>query len=315
MIKQDLTIYLDMDGVMVDFIGGVEKLLDVDLSDLDQYSMAKHLGMSATQIWKRIDKAGPEFWAKLDRYPWTDDLLMYSFSLTDQVYISTSPSINPSCAMGKHQCILNTMPKELHRRFFIGPQKQQLARDETTILIDDSDKKVEAFTQAGGKGIIFPQPWNSGREYTDDRVGYIKSQLQPEPIKVKVLILEDDPTRMLAFERRFKETTSAEITFDHVDNVHNAIKMLKKNDYDMIFLDHDLGGETFVATNETNTGSELARWMSVNRDSFNFSGPILIHSFNPQGAEYMLHTLKSEFKEVFKVPALWTEQTYGTIFK
>lgn len=315
MIKRDLTIYLDMDGVMVNFIGGVEKLLNVDLSGFNQYSMGKYLNMSDSQIWKKIDAAGADFWYNLEKYPWTDDLLMYSFSLTDQVYIATSPSAHPSCAMGKHKCILKTMPKELHRRFFIGPKKQQFARDETTVLIDDSDSKVEAFIQAGGKAITFPQPWNSAKDYTDDRIGYIKDQLEPKKEKAHVLILEDDPARMLSFEKRFKELDTADITFDHVENVHSAINMIMANSYDMLFLDHDLGGETFVDIHNNNTGSAFARWLSMNRHNANFSGPIIIHSFNPQGAEYMLRTLNPVYKEVYKLPALWTKGTFESIFK
>jgi len=79
--------------------------------------------------------------------------------------------------MGKHQWILNKSPRSLHRRFFIGPAKQQFAKDSNSVLVDDNEKKIKAFEKAGGTGILFPQSWNKSALYSGDRLKYVEDEL------------------------------------------------------------------------------------------------------------------------------------------
>ncbi len=99
----------------------------------------------------------------------------------------------------------------------------------------------------------------------------------------KVLILEDDIERMKHFKRSL-HPLYAEMT--HVETAKECIKQMKENKFDWIFLDHDLGGETFVSTDNENTGSEVARWMSNNLNRFKDS-EIIIHSYNAPAAKIM----------------------------
>jgi len=99
----------------------------------------------------------------------------------------------------------------------------------------------------------------------------------------KVLILEDDLERMKYFKTSLGPVY-VEIT--HVETAQECIEEMQKNKFDWIFLDHDLGGEIFVDTENKNTGSEVARWMSDNWDRFTDS-EIIIHSYNQPAARIM----------------------------
>lgn len=170
-------IYLDMDGVIADFIGAVGDLFGKDVEGLNQWSVEKHLKISSFELWARIDQKGISFWEGLNPYPWTEDLISLCYDWADDVYICTSPSRSPTCVAGKMKWIYRHLPSELHRKFFLTPHKHHLARSNHTVLIDDSDRNIEKFNQWGGKGLIFPQGWNNGRTHKENPLEYIQSQL------------------------------------------------------------------------------------------------------------------------------------------
>ena len=70
-----------------------------------------------------------------------------------------------------------------------------------------------------------------------------------------------------------------------------AIEIIKKEKrFDIIFLDHDLGGKIYVNSQEDNTGWWVAKYISEN----NIKCPqIIVHTMNYAGAKNMLGLLKS----------------------
>lgn len=76
---------------------------------------------------------------------------------------------------------------------------------------------------------------------------------------MKILILEDDELRKELFRSKLS-THELYIT----DNVEEFKKLLMGSKFDVLFLDHDLDGESYVPTDSTNTGSEAARWLDQN---------------------------------------------------
>lgn len=101
---------------------------------------------------------------------------------------------------------------------------------------------------------------------------------------MRIFILEDNEYRMIKFRR---ELVGHQI--DHTDNVKDGMVLVKENKYDLIFLDHDLGGEEMVDSYEKNTGYQLAKFIdSVFADGRDFTPnrktPCVIHSCNPAGS-------------------------------
>jgi len=110
---------------------------------------------------------------------------------------------------------------------------------------------------------------------------------------MNILILDDD---FIRHEKFNKVLTGHNIT--NVSDSKQAIQKLQEEKFDIIFLDHDLGGQVFVESGE-NTGYEVALWLSNNKQ--NHKGRIIIHSFNPIGAANMKALLPSA--EV--IPGAW----------
>ena len=113
---------------------------------------------------------------------------------------------------------------------------------------------------------------------------------------MKIFILEDDENRIKVFKRSF-----IGIDLTMTDLADEAIKRLKTEKYDFIFLDHDLGGEVFVDSQNKNTGSEVAKHIT---HTLNKSTMVIIHSFNPSGAKNMFDIMKSYKMECVIAPFL-----------
>jgi hypothetical protein len=107
----------------------------------------------------------------------------------------------------------------------------------------------------------------------------------------KVFILDDSWSRIALLTRYVKErVTGAEITV--ADTADDAKKfLLEGQPWHQIYLDHDLGGQTFQNSNEQNTGYQVALFLIEKKIDFSMA---IIHSLNPGGAERMLQVLGSK---------------------
>lgn len=173
-------IFLDLDGVLVDFVSSALRLFDAEDIEIPEGNdnIPEWLGISVNEFYKRIDAAGSAFWAEMEPYPWTEELIDYVSSIADWS-ILTSPTISPSCAKGKIAWLNKHLTRNGYspRNFFISPQKHLLARPDR-LLIDDMERNVKSFSEAGGLTITFPRPWNSQCDFTHSPLGYTKVQLE-----------------------------------------------------------------------------------------------------------------------------------------
>lgn len=113
---------------------------------------------------------------------------------------------------------------------------------------------------------------------------------------MKILILEDREDRCIQFREAF---SGIDICF--TDEAHVAIDRLQTEKWDVLFLDHDLGGQVRVSVTGKNTGSEVARFLEANleyKPSF-----IVIHSLNTIASRYM----KMALRDALVCPFAWTK--------
>ena len=113
---------------------------------------------------------------------------------------------------------------------------------------------------------------------------------------MRILILDDDDSRHTQFKRNF---IGYLLTCVHTSQ--EAIDHLQNNEYDAVFLDHDLGGKVYVDSfGDESTGYTVAKWLSENPSRK--PRAIYIHSFNPVGAARM----QSILPDSILAPGLWT---------
>lgn len=154
--------FLDLDGVLVDFDGGVLKVHKTEDPFLKEENLGKWgtedmYGLEPVEFWAPL---GEKFWSNLD---WTKEgkdilaLVEDTFGY-DNICLLTSPCLTKGSVSGKIHWINKHMPA-YKKKFLIGFQKHFCA-NENTVLIDDRDKNVEDFRAHGGHAVLVPRPWN-----------------------------------------------------------------------------------------------------------------------------------------------------------
>jgi 5'(3')-deoxyribonucleotidase len=150
-----MQIFIDMDGVLTDFVGAVRKITGWwDAWPLGEYDISKACGQN---IWPLTNNFN--FWHKMERTG-EAKVLMEMVEERDY-YVCTSPTFCPECASGKLAWLKDNWPHCFKtRRYILTPHKHLLA-GYARILIDDSDQQCKDWDLAGGSSILFARPWNS----------------------------------------------------------------------------------------------------------------------------------------------------------
>jgi len=112
---------------------------------------------------------------------------------------------------------------------------------------------------------------------------------------MNILFLDDCPQRTKFFR---SNCPSAHC----VETAKEVIDILSKDEtIDALFLDHDLGGLTFVDSNRPDTGMEVVRWIISNHPNIK---KIIVHSLNDEAAFEMITALKDAGYLTERVPFL-----------
>ncbi len=106
--------------------------------------------------------------------------------------------------------------------------------------------------------------------------------------KLNILVLEDEAERWNWFNKIFFQD---EVTFTF--SVKRTIQCLKEDNYDIIFLDRDLG-------DTEDNGEKVA--LEMMKQKLNLRATIVIHTMNPNGQESMKCYLEKYHKEVYVIP-------------
>lgn len=108
-----------------------------------------------------------------------------------------------------------------------------------------------------------------------------------------ILILEDDKERTKSFLALMPFAKC-------VPTAKEAIDHLQKENYQLLMLDHDLGGSVFVDSSINNCGMAVVRWIEEHPISPNTK--IVIHSMNIPAAECMASRLANVGYQIFQIP-------------
>lgn len=168
------TVFLDMDGVITDFFTPVCEEFNLPYPPQVYHFFPK--------IRNEVNKfCTTKFWANLE---WMDDgrdilrAIMDTLGL-EKVFFLTGMMPNVETASGKMMWIQDNLPIYSNRVILttLKVSKSFLARP-NALLIDDYDKCVEEFREAGGKAILVPRPFNKLRKYSDVASQIVRKELE-----------------------------------------------------------------------------------------------------------------------------------------
>ena len=169
-------VYLDMDGVLADFFGGVEFLYGVD--------HWKELTNDKTKDLKKqvIDRiTGTDFFAVLPKFSTADDLISMVKKFTGGKFsINTSPLRGDHENSAKYKKIWISNNIEQPDDIIVTGRKESYAKDKGTgtpnILIDDRPINIQKWQAAGGYGILYQANRDSLDKVKKGLEGYAKIQ-------------------------------------------------------------------------------------------------------------------------------------------
>lgn len=175
-------VFIDMDGVMADWVGAVCDLFGRFQEDYvsrnwtpGEYSIEQILNISTERLWATINRQGIDWWAHLEPLPWWRDLLAIVEAAEVETSILTAPGRCDHALTGKGRWLNQHLPT-YRGRLHMTKEKHLLAGPDR-LLIDDSDENCRRFIEAGGAAIVYPQPWNSAHLYAGRPLPGIKRQL------------------------------------------------------------------------------------------------------------------------------------------
>ena len=171
--------FLDMDGVLADFVGGVCKAHNRTCYDkpehLGEFQLEKCWGITAEAFWRPTNNW--DFWFNLEKTPEADAIVELAFRNFGEknVAILTSPSLDRSCVPAKRAWVEKYYPSLAKGMIFSwgkgmigGPGR---------VLVDDRDRNVEDWDAAEGYGVLMPRPWNRWHQSADWPMVVIKEQI------------------------------------------------------------------------------------------------------------------------------------------
>ena len=163
-----VNVFLDMDCVIADFIGGVINLLpksdrpsEAQIIDAQREIgwdfLSKFFG-SKKEVWEAIEKDSEGFWCGLKKTEYAD--MVVDSVKSGEVYVLTS--VEPKryrIAAYKYKWLTMHYP-ELADKMICTKYKGLLGRFDGMLIDDSPDNIIDFINEGGGSGVLWPQHYN-----------------------------------------------------------------------------------------------------------------------------------------------------------
>ena len=157
--------FLDLDGVLVDFVHGA--LEACDAADVEypkgDYNISRVAGMTRDDMWNRFGDIerffadlkwhhdGPEIWRLAQVYYGGDGRL----------WLLSAPHETGAGAIGKISWVERNLGARWARRLILV-QDKTCCVDPLALLVDDREANVDDWRACGGQAVLVPRIQNSG---------------------------------------------------------------------------------------------------------------------------------------------------------
>ena len=178
------TIYLDMDGVLCDFMTPALLALGYNPAEImarwpkGQWDLCKVLPYEPGAFQRAIRDQGPLFWSNLPKYSWMWPLLDRSRGIVGfgEVRLLTDSTLTMHSVTGKRRWISNIFGSLFKGYNLTDGEKWRLAKP-GCVLIDDNETICQKWEQEGGIAILFPQPWNSSIKNPHELISNLHNEI------------------------------------------------------------------------------------------------------------------------------------------
>jgi len=170
--REKAKIFIDIDGVVGDLHNHIEKEFNTKLNNFSKTkSFAKLLGFTPQAFANKLDSI--TFWKNVPLKAGAHNFVNHLMKITFNCYFCTT-IISPRGNAGRALWIKKHFSEFYENKRFIFSHHKWLLADAHSILIDDYEKNIRKFQEAGGYGILYPAPWN---RYGGFDVNFVKFEL------------------------------------------------------------------------------------------------------------------------------------------
>lgn len=156
--KSGYKLYCDMDGVLVDFIAGADEVATENNYNSGWIDLANK---SQKEAWSIINEKGADFWANLEwemygKRLWSNIKKYNPIILSAYPYTIEDPTVKTDAIIGKKAWIEKNIGNIAASEAIICSRDEKaMFAESNAILIDDMDKNIKEWQQAGGVGILY----------------------------------------------------------------------------------------------------------------------------------------------------------------
>lgn len=209
-----MKIFVDMDGVCCDWMRSAicrvllrrktpegetrPEIEDVIKEAYANWPDGDPFGFTTTKFWDNLAIAGERWWYNLEEFHHYRPMIKMLKRQGDVVYLTSPPygDVGAHAAYGKICWLTHTSREGPRFRDYVISSRKELLANPSSILIDDSTVKCDKFRLHGGHAILFPQPWNGGKELSShDVIAYLMACINnikdTKPKDVRVATIHD----------------------------------------------------------------------------------------------------------------------------
>jgi len=154
---------LDMDGVVVDWLGAAVRTCNLEVTPeiLAGFKEGCWIDQFVPDCWDYIDAHGEDWWANLEPLPWAKEVYHKLSSEADLCFLTSPgdmhkhPVTARNAAAGKIRWVANHFPGS---HLMIGYSKYFCAHSQS-LLVDDSGHKLTRFLEWGGHVFHWPSQY------------------------------------------------------------------------------------------------------------------------------------------------------------
>ncbi len=174
----DPKLILDFDGVFADFTGGACVVHGRSDFKVESWNFYEEWGITSEEFWEPIRRKGDCFYEHIVQpYPWARELLTMCQEYDKNLMFA-------SVAGGGHAADYSGKLLFIRKHFgdmpviVLPPRIKHLLAGSGRVLLDDSGEEAMAWRDHGGYAIVFPQYWNAAHHFVNNRVEYVRGQLE-----------------------------------------------------------------------------------------------------------------------------------------